>query len=118
MSTPAPIGIMLDGQHVVCLPCGDNDPEFGTSRSYLYPVNVDRYGQHCHTCGRSVNEGQTGWPELFQRKGCLLCDPTQPCSLCFVPAHAPARCLDPMSCPCACGDDTRAAALEERGLFV
>lgn len=69
----SPVAVLIAGQHVVCLSCLD-DASYNRDGSCvpLYPVNLDKYDQSCHDCGRSLVSG-TFKVELFATDKCREC---------------------------------------------
>lgn len=115
------VGFLMEGRHMLCKGCFDEIPKHEDVHGLpYYDTNIDGYSQRCHRCNETIHEGKEGWPDLMPCKGCLTCHPDKPCSMCQR-GHRKDRtpvCLDALICPCSCGDDAKATALEERGLFA
>lgn len=69
----SPVAVLIRGQHIVCLSCLDDASyDRGMTVVPIYPVNLDKYDQSCHDCGRQIVRG-TFKVELFDAVKCRKC---------------------------------------------
>jgi hypothetical protein len=69
-----PIGVLIDGQHVICLRCSEDDVYRQRRQAPIWPVNLERYDQSCHDCGTALTRGSFG-VQLFDEDKCKECGP-------------------------------------------
>jgi hypothetical protein len=68
----SPVAVMIRSCHIVCLSCVDDATYDKEHHVAVYPVNLARYDQSCHDCGKALVTGSFGC-QLYDANQCSEC---------------------------------------------